>query len=165
MGPWNDFHGYIEVFPWVHGKVSVRHGAQLYSLKVLTLVQEVKQDIIYRRMQLAHPQRMEVPLIRIQAHILSTILKLTALLEYQGTVQNKEPIRLMKTLSDTIIFRIPYKGSPSASSSPTSILTFPPIYSSHLQLACIALRRDFMNASCIYNNVEQDYITYVNYIH
>jgi hypothetical protein len=30
MGPWNDFHGYMEVFPWVHGKVSVGHRAPLY---------------------------------------------------------------------------------------------------------------------------------------
>jgi hypothetical protein len=33
MGPWNDFHGYMEVFPWVHGKVSEGHIAPLYSLK------------------------------------------------------------------------------------------------------------------------------------
>ncbi len=43
-------------------------------------------------MQLKKPQRQEVLKIRIQAHILPVLQKLTALLEYQGIVQNAAPI-------------------------------------------------------------------------
>jgi hypothetical protein len=95
----------------IYNKLHPTKGVQLADrqvrIGVLTLIQEVKPDIIYRRMQLTQPLRVEVPLIRIQAHILSTIRKLTALLDYQRIVQNKEPIRLMHILSDTIISRIP----------------------------------------------------------
>ncbi len=33
MGPWNDFQGNMEVFPWVYVTVLVDHTAPLYSLK------------------------------------------------------------------------------------------------------------------------------------
>jgi hypothetical protein len=52
-------------------------------------------------------ERMEVPSIRTQAHILSVTRKLIALLEYQGIVQNKEPIRFMNILCDTLASNIP----------------------------------------------------------
>ncbi len=33
MGPRNDFHGYIEIFPWVHRNISVGHKVLLNSSK------------------------------------------------------------------------------------------------------------------------------------
>ncbi len=71
-----------------------------------TLIQEIKRDIIYRRMQLKQPQRMEVARTRIQAHVLSVIRKLIALLEYQGIIQNKESIKFLNILCDTLISNV-----------------------------------------------------------
>jgi hypothetical protein len=70
---------------------------------ILVLVQEVKRNIIFRRMQLSEPVRQEVPKVRLQAHLLSVIRKLTSLLEYQGIVQNNVPISFLSTLNDTLI--------------------------------------------------------------
>jgi hypothetical protein len=72
----------------------------------LTLIQEIKRDIIYGRMQLKQPQRMEVPCIRIQALVLSVIRKLIALLEYQGIVQNKESIKFLNIFCDALISNV-----------------------------------------------------------
>jgi hypothetical protein len=55
-----------------HPTIGVQLTERQVRIGVLTLVQEIKRDIIYRRMQLTQPQKMEVPLICIQAHILST---------------------------------------------------------------------------------------------
>jgi hypothetical protein len=49
---------------------------------------------------------MEVPHTSIQAHIRSVIRKLTAFLEYQGIVQNKESIKFMEILRDTQILNV-----------------------------------------------------------
>jgi hypothetical protein len=54
-------------------------------------------------MQLKQPQRMEVSSAHLQAHILSGIRKLTALLKYQGIVQNKESIKFMNILCDMLV--------------------------------------------------------------
>jgi hypothetical protein len=72
----------------------VRHG-------ILVLIQEIKRDIIFRRMQLQEPSRREVLRVRIYAHLLSCIRKLSSLLKYQGIVQNKAPISFLLTLSET----------------------------------------------------------------
>ncbi len=68
----------------------------LVHYSILVLVQEIKRDIIFRRMQLQEPLRQEVLRIRIHAHLLSSIRKLTSLLEYQGVVQNNVPISFLK---------------------------------------------------------------------
>jgi hypothetical protein len=72
----------------------------------LTLIQEIKWDIIYRRMQLKQLQRMEVPRTHIQADVLSVIRKRIALLEYQGIVQNKESIKFLNILYDVLISNV-----------------------------------------------------------
>jgi hypothetical protein len=54
-------------------------------------------------MQLTEPARLEVPKIRLQAHLLSVIRKLISLLEYQGIVQNNTPIYFLTTLNTTLI--------------------------------------------------------------
>ncbi len=71
-----------------------------------TLIQEIKRDIIYRRMQLKQPQRMEVLRTHIQADVLSVIRKLIALHEYQGIVRNKESIKFLNILCDVLISNV-----------------------------------------------------------
>jgi hypothetical protein len=63
---------------------------------LLLLIQELKRNIVYRRMnvrpgQIGNP----VPRIRVVAHILSVVKKLKALLEYTGILTNKASISMM----------------------------------------------------------------------
>jgi hypothetical protein len=74
---------------------------------ILVLIQEIKRDIIFRRMQLKEPQRWEVPRIRMQAHLLSVIRELVSLLQYQGIVQNKAPLPFFNILQETLTSNIP----------------------------------------------------------
>jgi hypothetical protein len=86
-----------------HPAILLRITDKLTQYCILVLVQEVKRNIIFRRMQLSEPVRQEVPKVRLQAHLLSVIRKLTSLLEYQGIVQNNVPISFLSTLNDTLI--------------------------------------------------------------
>jgi len=90
-----------------HPAILLRLSDKLVRNTVLVLIQEVKRDIIYRRMQIKEPLRQEVPRIRIQAHLLSVIRKLVSLLEYQGIVQNKAPITFLTVLSTTLASNVP----------------------------------------------------------
>ncbi len=90
------------VFNKPHPAIMLRIKDTLVRSCILVLIQEIKRDIISRRMQLKDPLRQEVSKIRICAHLLSCIRKLSSLLEYQGIVQNKAPISFLTTLSETI---------------------------------------------------------------
>jgi hypothetical protein len=80
------------IFNKPHPAILHRINDKLVRNVVLIFIQEVKRDIFFRRMQIKKPQKQEVLKIRIQAHILPVLQKLTALLEYQGIVQNAAPI-------------------------------------------------------------------------
>jgi hypothetical protein len=90
----------------MHPAILLRISDKLVRYSILVLIQEVKRDIIFRRMQLLVPSRHAVLQIRIQAHLLSVTRKLTSLLEYQGIVQNNAPISFLKMLADTITHRV-----------------------------------------------------------
>jgi hypothetical protein len=74
---------------------------------ILIFIQEVKWDIIFRRMQLKEPNRQEVPKIRLQAHLLSVIRKLISLLEYQGIVHNKLPLTFLRSMQEMLTLKHP----------------------------------------------------------
>jgi hypothetical protein len=86
-----------------HPAILLRIPDKLTQYCILVLVQEVKRNIIFRRMQLTEPARLEVPKIKLQAHLLSVTRKLISLLEYQGIVQNNIPISFLTTLNTTLI--------------------------------------------------------------
>ncbi len=68
--------------------------------KVLILfLQEVKQDIFFRHAQLTVPQQCEELLPWIQAHLLSVVSKIHALLEYQGILHYLDALALIGRLS------------------------------------------------------------------
>ncbi len=76
------------------------HVENATTRKVLILfLQEIKRDIIYRRAQLQEPRQREELHPRIQAHLVSVINKITALLEYQETLQFSDGLTLLKRLS------------------------------------------------------------------
>ncbi len=69
----------------------------------ILFLQEIKRDIIYRRAQLQEPRQREELHPRIQAHLVSVINKISALLEYQGTLQFLEGLALLKHMSRIIL--------------------------------------------------------------
>jgi hypothetical protein len=85
-----------------HPAILLRIPDKLVRYCILALVQEIKRNIIFRRMQLTEPSRQEVSRLRLQAHLLSVIRKLISLLEYQGIVQNNAPISFLKVLNTVI---------------------------------------------------------------
>jgi hypothetical protein len=89
------------IFNKPHPAILLRINDKLVRNVVLIFIQEVKRDIFFRRMQLKKPQRQEVLMISIQAHILPVLQKLTALLEYQGIVENSAPISFLSLLQET----------------------------------------------------------------
>ncbi len=75
---------------------------KLVRYSILVIIQEIKRNIIFRRMQLTEPSRQEVPRFKLQAHLLSVTRKLISLLEYQGIVQNNTPISFLTALNTVI---------------------------------------------------------------
>jgi hypothetical protein len=72
----------------------------------ILIMQEVKRDIVFRRMNM--PQRPEevTPLVRVQAHIHSVLTKLKSLLAYQGKQPNSAPLQLLETIISTLNDRV-----------------------------------------------------------
>jgi hypothetical protein len=56
-----------------HPAILLRISDKLVQYCILVMVQKVKHNIIFRRMQLTEPIRLEVPKIKLQAHLLSVI--------------------------------------------------------------------------------------------
>jgi hypothetical protein len=91
------------VFNKLHPSILL-HVKDATTRKVLILfLQEIKQDIIYRRAQLQEPRQREELHPRLQAHLVSAINKGTALLEYQGTLKFSDGLTLLKRLSRIIL--------------------------------------------------------------
>ena len=89
-----------------HPAILLRISDKLVRKTILALIQEIKRDLVFRRMQIKEPLRQEVPRIRVQAHLLSVIRKLISLLDYQGIVQNKAPIAFLTILNTAITSNI-----------------------------------------------------------
>jgi hypothetical protein len=72
--------------------------------KVLILfLQEVKRDIIFRQAQLSEPRRREELQPQIQAHLLSVITKIQALLEYQDVLNYTDGLVLLWRMSHSVL--------------------------------------------------------------
>ncbi len=95
------------IFNKPHPAIMLPVSYKLVRYAIHVLIQKIKRDLFFRRMQLNKPLRQEVPKIRMQAHLLSFIRKLTSLLEYQGIVQNRAPLLFLKVLTDTIDSNVP----------------------------------------------------------
>ena len=95
------------IFNVPHPSIQLYEDNDLVKKILILYIQELKRDIIYRRMNLAETHRnREVPLIRIQAHIMTTINKIISLLEYQENIQTKKPKETMikmKTILENMV--------------------------------------------------------------
>ena len=70
---------------------------------IILLIHEIKRDIYFRRTSTTHRDPL-VPIhrVRIQAHILTVIKKITHLLTYQGMSTNSDSLLLLNTLVQKI---------------------------------------------------------------
>jgi hypothetical protein len=70
---------------------------------LIQFLQEIKWDIVYRHAQLQEPRRREELHPHIQAHLISVINKISALLEYQGALQFSDGLALLRRMSQVVL--------------------------------------------------------------
>ena len=93
------------IYNKIHPTIQIHIKEESLQQTLLHLLQEVKRDIIFRRMNPnAHPVRVNQN--RIRAHLLSTIMKIISLFEYQETRNHRESIDLLTHLQRTINDRV-----------------------------------------------------------
>jgi hypothetical protein len=74
---------------------------------ILQLMQEIKRDVLYRRMNIRPAQHgTAIPRTRIQAHLIGTVNKLSRLLEYQNLRSGTEAKRMLAKLNEIISARV-----------------------------------------------------------
>jgi hypothetical protein len=89
------------IFNKIHPTIQVYIKEKSLQRILLHLLQEVKRDIIFRRMNPnVHLERVNQN--RIRAHLLSTVSKITSLLQYQETGNHQDSINLLVHLQRTI---------------------------------------------------------------
>ena len=95
------------IFNVPHPSIQLYEEDALVKKIIILYIQELKRDIIYRKMNLTENHRnREVPLFRIQAHIMTTMNKIISLLEYQENIQTKKPKEIMvrmKTILENMV--------------------------------------------------------------
>jgi hypothetical protein len=93
------------IYNKIHPSFQVHIKEKSLQQTLLHLLQEVKRDIIFRRMNPnAHPERVNQN--RIRAHLLSTVSKIISLFQYQETRNHRESIDLLVYLQRTINDRV-----------------------------------------------------------
>ena len=70
------------------------------------LIQEVKRNIMHKRMNITGNREQPTPVVRIQAHLLSTLVKVRSFLAYQGVLTNKNPLEFLKIMIQKLQDRI-----------------------------------------------------------
>jgi exonuclease III len=88
--------------PTITLHVTCTHTKNVISL----LIQEIKRNIIHKRMNLSSTPRNPTPIIKIQAHLLNVIKKILSYLTYQNTKNLVEPINFVKKMITTLTDRI-----------------------------------------------------------
>jgi hypothetical protein len=68
---------------------------------LLHLVQEIKRDIIHRRMTITSP-RGPIPLLRIRAHLMSVINKVAFQMDYQGSKPQSDMMHIMRIMTGSL---------------------------------------------------------------
>ncbi len=93
------------IFNKTHPSVKLHIKEKPIQNIVAHLMQEIKRDIIYRRMN-ANANQRERNLTRIRAHLLSATRKTLSLFEYQGTKNHQESLNFLTLLETTINDRV-----------------------------------------------------------
>ncbi len=85
--------------------VKIHLKEKLVQLMVIHLIQEIKRNIVYQRMN-AGVHHHRVNLTRLRAHLISIVKKTISLLQYQGTKNHQESITFLMLLEGTINERV-----------------------------------------------------------
>ena len=93
------------IYNKVHPTIQIHIKEESLQQTLLHLLQEVKRDIIFRRMN-PNAHLVRVNQNRIRAHLLSTIMKIISLFQYQETRNHQESIDLLAHLQRTINDRV-----------------------------------------------------------
>jgi hypothetical protein len=93
------------IYNKIHPAVKIHLKEKSVQLMVIHLIQEIKRDIVYRRMN-AGAHRHRVNLTRLRAHLISNVKKTISLLQYQGTKNHQESISFLILLEGTINERV-----------------------------------------------------------
>jgi exonuclease III len=93
------------IFNKIHPSIQVHIKEKPLQQILLHLLQEVKRDIIFRRMNTSTHQERVNP-NRIRAHLLSTVSKIISLLQYQETRNHLDSINLLVHLQTVISDRV-----------------------------------------------------------
>jgi hypothetical protein len=94
------------VFNALHPSVLLHARDAKTRQALVLLTQELKRSIIHKRMNATAQAGVDTPIVRIQAHILSTIKKIRSYLRYQGIYTHAEPLRLMDIMCQHTLNRI-----------------------------------------------------------
>jgi hypothetical protein len=93
------------IYNATHPLVKIHAKEKTTQQAICHLIQEVKRDIIYRRMNTPANHRM-LNLTRVRAHLLTVIKKIISLYEYQGTRNHQEIIDFLKLYEQKIYDRV-----------------------------------------------------------
>jgi len=93
------------IYNKIHPSLKLHLQEKSVQLILVHLVQEIKRDIIYRRMNTNANHRRR-NLTRIRAHLLSSVKKTISLLEYQGTKNFQDSITFLTLLETSIGERV-----------------------------------------------------------
>jgi hypothetical protein len=94
------------IFNKPHPAILLYMTAAADRMLIIMLVQEIKRDIHFRRMNLPSQPNLPVHRTRIQAHIISVIKKLMSQYEYQGASPETSPMPLLTMLQTKLTDRI-----------------------------------------------------------
>jgi hypothetical protein len=84
-----------------HASIAIYIDDSASRVAILHLIQEIKRDIIYRRMTVNAPPG-PVPMVRIHAHISSVITKMSSLMEYQGCKTQSDLMLMMRIMTASL---------------------------------------------------------------
>jgi hypothetical protein len=84
-----------------HASIAIYIDDSASRVAILHLIQEIKRDIIYRRMTVNAPPG-PVPMVRIHAHISSVVTKMSSLMEYQGCKTQSDLMLMMRIMTASL---------------------------------------------------------------
>jgi hypothetical protein len=93
------------IYNKIHPSIKLHLKEKPMQLMTIHIVQEIKRDIIYKRLNTNANQQGRNP-TRIRAHLLSTIKKMISVLAYQGTRNFQDSVNFLTLLETAVTNRV-----------------------------------------------------------